>query len=488
MQYKWIALSVTIVGTLMAGIDTRIIIVGLPTVARELGADVESIIWVSQSYLLASTVGLLLIGRITDVVGRVKIYNVGFAVFTVGSFLASISQSAAQLICSRMVQGTGAAMLITNSAAILTDATPSNELGTILGINQIAFRVGSVAGLTLSGVIIAMWGWRALFYLNIPIGIFGTLWAHLRLKEISTKDVQKKMDWLGFAVFTSGLTLVLLAITLLSYGIAEALPGFVMLVVGAALLLFFIRIEIESDAPLLDLRLFKIREFAAGNIAQLLNALSWFGIVLMLSFYMQIVFDFSALQTGVCLLPLEVAFVLFGPISGKLSDKYGTRLFSTLGLSISSAGFFWLTQVSISSSYLEIAIPLILLGVGNGMFVAPNISSIMSSVPSHRRGVASGFRTTMFNIGGTASAGLAILLITTGIPYAEFSGLLRSMNPSALGRVPEQEFINGFRIAAFVFAVINTGAIIPSFLRGPGKAGLSRIYGAKEDHEPWQDI
>jgi MFS family permease len=171
MQYKWIALSVTTIGTLMAGIDARIIIVGLPTVARELGADVESIIWVSQSYLLASTVGLLMIGRITDVIGRVKIYNIGFAVFTIGSALASICQSPLQLILSRIVQGRGSAMLITNSAAILTDATPSNELGTILGINQIAFRIGSVAGLTLSGVIIAIYGWRALFYLNIPVGI-----------------------------------------------------------------------------------------------------------------------------------------------------------------------------------------------------------------------------------------------------------------------------------------------------------------------------
>jgi EmrB/QacA subfamily drug resistance transporter len=468
----------------MAGIDTRIIIVGLPTVARQLGTDVESIIWISQSYLLASTVGLLLIGRITDVIGRVKIYNIGFVIFTIGSALASISQSATQLILSRIVQGTGSAMLITNSAAILTDATPSDELGTILGINQIAFRIGSVAGLTLSGVIIAISGWRALFYLNIPIGIFGTAWAHLRLREISTKDVQKKMDWLGFAAFTSGLTLVLLGITVLSYGITEALPGFVMLSLSAILLVYF-RIEMRSNAPLLDLRLFKIREFAAGNIAQLLNALAWFGIVLMVSFYMQIVFDFTALQTGVSLLPLEVAFVLFGPISGKLSDKYGARLFSTLGLSVSSVGLFWLTQVNISSSYSEVAIPLILLGVGNGMFVAPNISSIMGSVPANRRGVASGFRTTMFNIGGTASAGLAILLITTGIPYSVFSGLLRSMNPSALGRVPEQEFINGFKVASFVFGIINTGAIIPSVLRGPGKAGLAKTHEEKaEDRHP----
>jgi MFS family permease len=194
MQYKWIALSVTTVGTLMAGIDTRIVIVGLPTVARALGADVESVVWVSQSYLLASTVGLLLIGRLTDVVGRVRIYNPGFAIFTVGSALASISGNANHLILSRIVQGLGAAMLLTNSAAILTDATPAKQLGTILGINQIAFRVGSVAGLTLSGVIIGFYGWRALFYLNIPIGIFGTLWAHVRLREIATTDTQKKSD------------------------------------------------------------------------------------------------------------------------------------------------------------------------------------------------------------------------------------------------------------------------------------------------------
>jgi MFS family permease len=378
-------------------------------------------------------------------------------------------------------------MLLTNSAAILTDATPSKELGTILGINQIAFRVGSVAGLTFSGVIIAISGWRALFYLNIPIGIFGTIWAHFRLREISARDIQKKMDWLGFATFTSGLTLVLLAITFLSYGVTEALPGCVMLAVGAVLLLYFIWAETRISSPLLDLRLFKIKEFAAGNTAQLLNALAWFGVVLMLSFYMQVVLDFTAWQTGMGLLPLEAAFVLFGPLSGKLSDRYGTRLFSTLGLSISSVAFFWLTQVNVSTSYSEITIPLVLLGVGNGMFVSPNISSIMRSVPPNRRGVASGFRTTMFNVGGTASAGLAILLITTGIPYSVFSNLIRSMDPAALGQLPEQEFVSGFKVAAFVFAVINTCAIIPSFLRGPEKAGLIEMNEVQGEERLYRD-
>jgi len=238
------------------------------------------------------------------------------------------------------------------------------------------------------------------------------------------------MDWLGFATFTGGLPLVLLSFTFLSYGITKALPGF-----------------------------------------------------LMLSFYMQVVLDFSPLQAGVGLLPLEVAFVLFGPMSGKLSDKYGTRLFSTLGLSISSIGFFWLAHVDLSTTYSQGVFPLILLGVGNGMFVSPNIRSIMRSVPANRRGVASGFRTTMFNVGGTASAGLAILLITTGIPYSVSSSLLRSMNPAALGQLPEQESVNGFRLAAFVFAVINTCAILPSFLRGPEEQNRVPAYGnqGKED-------
>jgi MFS family permease len=246
-----------------------------------------------------------------------------------------------------------------------------------------------------------------------------------------------------------------------------------MLALGMALLFYFVWVETRISAPLLDLRLFKIKEFAAGNTAQLLNALAWFGIVLMLSFYMQVVLDFTPWQTGMGLLPLEAAFAVFGPLSGKLSDRYGARLFSTLGLSISSVAFFWLTQVSISTTYSEITAPLVLLGVGNGMFVSPNISSIMRSVPPNRRGVASGFRTTMFNVGGTASAGLAILLITTGIPYSVFSSLIRSMDPASLGQLPEQEFVTGFKVAALVSAVINTCAIIPSFLRGPEKVGLA---------------
>ena len=466
MKYKWIALSVTTVGTVMSGVDTRIVVVGLPTIARQLGADVEGVIWVSQAYLLASTVGLLLIGRVGDLAGKVKVYNLGFAIFTIGSFLCSISFSVSELIAARIVQGAGAAMLVTNSVAILTDATPKEELGTILGLNQIAFRAGSVLGLTLSGLILAVADWRALFYINIPIGIFGTLWAHFRLKEISVTDASRKIDWAGFFTFTTGLTAFLLSITFLSYGFSNPDIGIALAVLGLGLIALFVRIETRTDSPILDLRLFKIREFMGGNLAQLLNALAWSGVIIMLSFYLQIVLNQTALEAGLSLLPLEATYAISGPLSGRLSDKYGPRWFSTIGLLISSAGFFLLSTVSMTSTYLQISIALGLLGVGNGMFVSPNISSIMGSVPPNRRGIASGFRVTVFNVGLTASSGLAILLITTGLPYSVFSMLVEGVN-QGVSQVAVQEFVNGFKIAAFVLAVINTSAIVPSFLRGP---------------------
>lgn len=482
MQYKWVALTVTTVGTLMAGIDTRIVIVGLPTIAQQLGANVVEIIWVSQAYLLASTIGLLLIGRVTDVIGRVKIYNVGFIIFTIGSALASLSFTPYELIGARMVQGVGSAMLITNSAAILTDAAPRNELGTILGINQIAFRVGSIAGLTLSGIIITLASWRALFYINIPIGIFGTIWAHARLKEISAKDPARKMDWEGFLLFSTGLTLLLLAITYFSYGLGFADIATTLAVVGALMLLVFIGIENRKESPLLDLRLFKIKSFAAGNVAQLFNALAWSGVILMLSFYLQVVRGYSPLVTGLSLLPLDGAFIVFGPISGRLSDKYGSRLLSTIGLTVSSIGFFTLSAISNSTSFATFALILALLGAGNGMFISPNISSIMGSVPPNRRGIASAFRTTTFNIGLTASAGVAVLLMTLVIPFSVLSPLIEGIANPATAAVSKNLFLEGFKITVLVFACLNSIAIVPSALRGP------KIYPTSTAKEPANKI
>jgi EmrB/QacA subfamily drug resistance transporter len=455
----------------MSGVDSRIVIVGLPTIGQQTRASLNELIWVTQAYLLASTVAIPLIGRVTDIIGRVKIYNIGFLVFTIGSALASLSFHPYELIASRLVQGIGSAMLITNSAAILTDASPKNELGTMLGINQIAFRAGSVAGLTLSGVILAIADWRALFYINIPIGIFGTVWAHLRLKEISVKDPVRRMDWMGFLTFSSSLALLLLAMTFLSYGLSDIVLGFGLLAVGIGLLAMFVVVELRQRAPLLDLKLFKIREFAAANLAQTLYALVFSGAILMLSFYLQIGLGESALVAGLSILPFDITFLLVGPLSGRLSDKYGPRLFASLGLAVGSLSFLILSTVTSSTSYDQIALTLALLGVGSGMFASPNISSIMSSVPANRRGVASGFRATTFNAASTASYGIVILLMTIAIPYNTFTALIQGIGLQVLSTPAKQQFLSGFKIALLVLATINASAIVPSLLRGGKEIG-----------------
>src|SRR5437867_1586757 len=223
----------------MAGIDSRIVIVGLPQVAANIGADAEQAIWITQAYVLGSTVALLLIGRVSDIVGRVKIYTAGFSVFTVGSLLTSLAVSPAMLIGFRGVQGLGAGMLFTNSAAIVTDAFPENELGLAIGINQVAFRAGAMAGLTLSGLILVIADWRALFYVNVPIGIVGTLWAHRRLREMAKLERGAPIDWPGFATFTTCVGSFLLALTTAAYGMAEMTTVIALLSTSAVALVLF---------------------------------------------------------------------------------------------------------------------------------------------------------------------------------------------------------------------------------------------------------
>jgi len=400
-------------------------------------------------------------------VGRVKIYNYGFIVFTVGSGLAALSFTSLELIGSRMVQGVGAAMIVTNAAAILTDATPRNELGKILGMSSVAFRLGSITGLTLSGVILSITDWRALFYINIPIGIFGTVWAHYRLKEISTRDTYRSMDWIGFFAFSGGLGLLLLSMTYLSFGLAEYELGLEMLAVGIGLLLLFIWYELrgpKSAQPILDMKLFKIKEFAGGSLAMMFNAIAWSGILIMVSFYLQVIVGDTPLRTGISLLALDATFIIAAPISGRLSDKYGSRAFVITGLSISSVAFFLFIFINATTDISTVLLALALLGLGTGMWVSPNISSIMGSVPANRRGIASGFRITLSNVGDTLSFGLAILLMTLVIPYGTLNTLIQSYSIQGSILVGKQEFITGFQLVAFVLASINTVAIIPASL------------------------
>jgi MFS family permease len=285
MEYKWTVLTVTTVGVLMSGIDDRIVIVGLPQVAAALHADAEQAIWFTQSYALTSTIFLLFIGRITDMWGRIKVYNVGFIIFTVGSALTSLSLTPNEVIAFRMVQGLGASMLFTNSAALIADSTPAKELGLHLGVNNLAYRFGAMAGLTLSGVILAFVDWRALFYINVPIGIFGTIWAYKRLKEMATPEKGAPFDWVGFITFTTFITSFLLALTYAAYGLGEEDFVIVLSLIATGTFISFLKNERKRESPLLDLGLLKIKEFTGAVMAQLLNAITWGSMLLLLSLF-----------------------------------------------------------------------------------------------------------------------------------------------------------------------------------------------------------
>jgi len=466
MEYKWTVLTVTTVGVLMSGLDGRIVVIGLPQIAAALGADAEQAIWFTQAYVLGSTIALLFIGRVSDIFGRVKVYTLGFTIFTIGSALTSLSLVPEHVIAFRMIQGLGSAVLFTNSAALITDATPSSDLGLYLGISQVAYRVGSMLGLTFSGLILAILDWRALFYVNIPIGIFGTFWAQRRLKEVGRFEAGAPMDWVGFGAFTTSITCFLLALTFAGYGIAEYSVVDELLSASALALVLFIIRERRTEHPLLDLSLLGIREFAGGVLANLLNAVSWGAVLLLLSIYLQLVRGLLPFQAGLALLPFDISFLILGPLSGRLSDRFGHLPFTTSGLSLMSISLYLLSIVNPFTPYLQLALDLVVFGAGIGLFSSPNISSIMGAVPPLRRGIASGFRATFFLVGFTLSFNLAILIMTFTVPYDLLTAIISSANPSSITLAEKTLFTTGLSKAYQWFALLNATAIVPSLLRG----------------------
>ncbi len=450
----------------MSGIDGRIVIVGLPTVAAALHADAEQAIWFTQAYTIGSTIALLFIGRVSDMFGRVKVYSIGFAIFTVGSLLTASSGDPNAFIAARIFQGLGSAALFANSAAIIADAFPSNQLGTALGINQIAFRAGAVGGLTLSGLILAVLNWRFLFYINLPVGVFGTLWAYWRLHEVGKRERTVPMDWLGFISFTVFITSLMLSLTFAAYGSVDLSVVIGLGLLAAASIVVFVRVERRIEHPLLDLSLLRIREFTGGCLAQMINSISWGAFLLVISLYLQLVQGLSPLQAGIALLPFDFGFLLAGPLSGHFSDKYGVLPFTTAGLMVISASLFLFSEVAVNTPYLDIAMLLVLGGLGTGLFASPNMSSIMGSVPAKRRAVASALRATFFNVGYTLSVNAVILLMTLKVPYSLITSMISSLTPTALSLSERTAFAGGLNFVYFVLFVINTLAFIPSLIRG----------------------
>ena len=470
MDYKWVVLSVTIVGLFMASLDTNIVVIGLPTILNSLHASLVHGIWIITGYSLMMTVLAVLLGRLADLYGRVKLYNLGFAIFTIGSLLCALSQTGAQLIIFRFLQGGGAALILVNSTAILTDAFPQKELGMGLGITVMALNLGAIAGYTLGGVMITYFGWRSIFLINVPIGIFGTIWGYLRLKEIGVKPIGEKFDYIGSTLYCIGLATILLALTI---GDPLSIRNIAILAGGLALFVAVVFVELRQKNPTLDLKLFKIRLFAAGSFASFLNSLAFACGPFLRSLYLQLVLGYSALKTGILLIPMEIIMFALSPISGRLSDKYGSRVLSSVGLALNASALIWFSTLNEKSTYGAVLISLLLLGIGMALYGPPNISSVMGSVPPEKRGVANGIRMALNSTGGVLSVPFSLLLMSLVMPYAKLSQIVNSTQLNNSNEITL--FLRAINHACFILGIIVLFAIIPSLLRGPQQTAKPQI-------------
>jgi len=449
VSYKWTVLSNTSLGALIASIDMTIVLISLPAIFRGLHinpgdpSNFPYLLWTIIGYGLVTAVVLVTIGRFSDIFGRVKLYKIGFLIFTIGSIACALSQNILQLIVFRLFQGLGGAFLFANSAAIITDAFGPNERGKALGINQISFLTGQFVGLIMGGII-APFGWSYIFWVTVPFGIIGTVWAHINLKEQGVINKNQKIDLLGNITFGGGLTLLLLGITyiLVPYGDSEL--GWenplvqLALILGFALLILFIYIEKKVSNPMFRLELFRIKAFSFGSASLFLSFIARGGLLFMLVIWLQGIWlplhGFTIEQTpfwaGVYMLPMTAGFLVMGPLSGYLSDKYGPRRFMVLGMIIVTISFGWLAFMPYNVDYVFLAIAIFFQGIGAGMFASPNISLIMSSVPADTRGAASGMRATMQNVAQSLSMTIYFAILIVALE-SHFIGTALSKVPAS---------------------------------------------------------
>ncbi len=449
-NYKWVALFISTLGMLMATIDGSIVLISLPDIFRGIGIDPLEpgntfyLLWMILGFLVVTSVLVVSLGRMGDIYGRVRTYNFGFAVFTFFSLMLSITWMTGHaagiwLITMRMFQGVGAAMLMANSAAILTDVFPDDQRGMALGINQAAALSGTFIGLVLGGLLAPV-NWRLIFLVSVPIGLFGTVFGYLKLRETSLRR-PARIDWPGNVTFALGLVLVMVGIT---YGI-EPYRQHVMgwtnpmvdgaLVLGVALLIVFCVIETKVPQPMFRLQLFKIRAFTSGVLASFLAALSRGGLMFMLIIWLQGIwlplhgyaFSVTPLWAGIAMLPLTIGFLVAGPISGILSDRYGARPFATGGMLGSALGFFLLELLPVDFPYWVFGLLLFFTGLTMASFGSPNRAGVMNSLPAQHRGAGSGMNTTFQNSAQVLSIGIFFTLMIVGLTASLPSHLLHGL-------------------------------------------------------------
>ena len=522
-RYKWIALSNTTLGVLMVTINSSIVLIALPNIFRGIGinplqpGNTTILLWMMMGFMVVTAVLVVSFGRLGDMFGRVRMFNMGFAIFSLFSILLSVSwmQGTAAgwyLIIMRILQGIGGAMLFANSSAILTDAFPANQRGMALGLNQVAAIAGSFIGLVLGGVLGPV-DWRWVFLVSVPFGIFGTVWSYLKLKELGVRR-PAKLDLWGNLTFAAGLIAVLVGIT---YGIqpyGSHVMGWtsplVMSLIGGGLIVLaiFCYIETQVPEPMFRLSLFRIRPFTAGNVAALLSGLGRGGLMFILIIWLQGIylpihgysFEDTPLWAGIAMLPLTIGFLLAGPVSGYLSDRFGARPFATGGMVIAAASFGLLEILPVNFTYWQFALILLLNGIGMGLFASPNRAGIMNSLPAERRGVGAGMSATFQNSAMVLSIGiffsLIILGLSSSLPGHLFTGLtthgvpvadanrLAHLPPTAvmfaalLGYNPIQMLLGPAltKLPASNAAFLTGHSFFPSLISAPFQTGLDIAF------------
>ncbi|MCK4177785.1 MFS transporter [Aciditerrimonas ferrireducens] len=523
-RYKWLVLSNTTVGVLMAMIDGSALLIALPAIFRSLHmnpldpANFSYLLWMLMGYLLVTAVLVVTIGRIGDIFGRVRTYNLGFAIFTAASAFIAFepwtgSTGALAIIIIRLFQAVGGAFLFANSGAILTDAFPADQRGMAMGVNNIAGIIGSFIGLVLGGILASI-DWRLVFLINVPIGVFATVWAYWKLEERGIRT-PARIDWFGNLTFAGGLTAILVAIT---YGIrpyGHDTMGWTsplvlgLLAGGVALLVAFVVIEHHVAEPMFRMSLFRIRAFAAGNIASLLAAIGRGGFMFILVIWLQGIwlplhgyaYQNTPLWAGIYMLPFTFGFLVCGPISGKLSDRYGARWFATGGMLLVALDFGLFLLLPVNFSYPLFALLAFGNGAGMGLFAAPNMAAIMNAVPARERGAASGMRATFMNTGLPLSMGIFFSLMITGLasrmPKAIAHGLVRhgvaAPTAAGLAHLPPMGYLFagflGYNPMATLLgpkvlgalpkgdaAVLTGKHFFPSLIAGPFHHGLEVVF------------
>ena len=460
MENKWIVMLTVVVASLIGSINMSIMLIALPAIFNGIQINplnsFQYLLWMIMGYSLLTATLLLSFGRLSDIHGRVKMFRLGFLIFTAASVLLSLTPStgdagALEIIAFRMIQAVGAALFMANSAAILTDVFPTNELGKALGINTVAAMSGSFIGLVLGGIL-AILNWRYVFLVSVPFGVIGTFLSYYKLKEVSIPAAKTKIDIWGNSVFIAGITLLLIGITygLLPYGsdpMGWSNPWVIVsMVLGVLALILFPFVEQRVEDPMFRFDLFKIKMFRYGNLAGLLSALGRGGMMFLLIILLQGIwlplhgysYDSTPFWAGIYILPMTIGMSIMGPLSGVLSDKYGSRIIATTGMVICTITFILLATLPYNFNYWEFGLLVFFMGVGNGIFGSPNNASIMKSVPPNERGVASGMIYTLMNTGFTVSMGLFFTVLIVGITQrfpAEMTSSLASIGAANLAPV-----------------------------------------------------